>query len=249
MDPFDYDDRWHDEQRQEAEASKWFHDLYYDPVAEAAAGIKRAYRWQPQDPISPYEVLQAQFARKLSQSTIEDLSNELSQQSSNWRARPDEFEHPYAEESTTQRVASVREVNMSRAELLQALADLDNAVGSIRRPPPSFGHNMPPEGIDDDVGAKRELDDLVAAVAELREQANSDRPNSDSVAESQTRLLTFAKTVMSWTGARGTKFVDSVLDSGGKALGTTLVLQVTGILPQVFAAVAAAGRFVAALAH
>lgn len=248
MDSFDYDRRWHSRQEEESDAFQWFHDFYYDPIAEAAAGITRRYRWLPQDAISPYEVLHQQFSRKLSSETIRDVSNELSQQSSNWRARPDEFADGAATPPRRDNLPVRSEEAISRAELLNTIAELEAAIGAIRSPAPSFGHNMPPEGINDDPATKAELDALVAVVADMKAQATSPKPDQASIAGAQTKLLSFSQTVMSWSGARGTKFVDAVLDSGGKALGTAVILQLTGILPQVYAVVSAAGRLLAALA-
>lgn len=249
LDPFDYDRRWHSREDEANTALQWFHDYYYDPTAEAAAGINRRYRWLPQDTISPYEVLQAQFSSKLTSHTISEISEELRIQSSNWRARPDEFPIDFEISQRQSISASDGEEPAARAELLAAIAALEASISSIARPRPLYGHNMPPEGISDESGSTAQLDSLIAAVADMKAHVLSHEADTTPIAKGQVKLLGFTQTVMNWSATRGTKFVDSVLDSGGKAIGTALVLQLTGILPQVYAVVSAAGRLLAALAN
>lgn len=244
----DRDYRWHHRQ-DEADAYRWFHDLYYDPAAEAAAGVERRYRWQPQDTISPYEVLQAQFANKLDRSTISEISTDLSEKSSNWRARPDEFsdlDPPFEARKTSY---GQDKPDKSRSDLLSAIAALEIAIGTLERPPPAFGHNMPPEGILDDPQTCPEVRTLTAILNQMKVQATASIPNTAVVTEQKAKLVGVGQTIMSWGGARGTKFVDAVIDSSGKALGAALVLQLTGILPQIFDVISAATKFATAFSH
>ena len=169
LDPPHRSPYWHDEKQLEAEAYAWFDDLFYDPEAERAAGITRRYRWLPQDTIEPYEVLQSRYGKTMSPWLIRDMSERLSKTSSNWRSRPDEFsnidERPRAHASTIR----PNEVEVEREALLAAIAALEVAVAAIRNPKPLFGHNMPPEGLDDDPVSRQELTNLVVTINQARD--------------------------------------------------------------------------------
>lgn len=240
---------WHNEQQLEAEAYAWFDDLFYDPEAERAAGITRRYRWLPQDTIEPYEVLQSRYGKTMSPWLIRDISERLSETSSNWRSRPDEFtnidERPRAHASTIR----PNEVEVEREALLAAIAALEAAVAAIRNPKPLFGHNMPPEGLDDDAVSRQELTNLVVTINQMKEQAKSPAPDAEAIIEGQGKLSKFAQTAMTWGGGRGTKLTDAMLETSGKALGAALVLKITGILPEVYAVIAAAAKFAGAITH
>lgn len=83
----------------------------------------------------------------------------------------------------------------------------------------------------------------------MREEARAKPPNPQIIAYTQSRLSKFAQTVMTWSSGRGTKFTDAVLETGGKAIGAAVVLKLTAILPEVYAVVAAAAKFVAVIAR
>jgi hypothetical protein len=249
LDPPGRSPYWHDEQQLEAEAYAWFNDLFYDPEAERAAGITRKYRWLPQDTIAPYEVLQSRYGKTMSPWLIRDISERLSETSSNWRSRPDEFTDKNELASPQAATTRPNEIEVEREALLAAIAALEAAVAAIQNPKPLFGHNMPPEGLDDDPVSRKELADLVVTINQMKQQAKSPAPDTQAIIEGQGKLSKFAQTAMTWGGGRGTKFTDAMLETSGKALGAALVLKITGILPDVYAVIAAAAKFVGAITH
>jgi len=180
---------------------------------------------------------------------IRDISERLSEMSSNWRSRPDEFtdndERPTPQASTI----SPNDVEVEREAFLAAIAALESAVAAIQNPKPLFGHNMPPEGLDYDPVSRQELADLVVTINQMKEQAKSPAPDTQAIIEGQSKLSKFAQTAMTWGGGRGTKFTDAMLETSGKAIGAALVLKITGILPEVYAVIAASAKFVGAIAH
>lgn len=243
----DYDDRWEKQRESEERVYKWFNEFFYDPDIDAEQGNSRRYRWLPQDPINPYDVIRDRFKNDLPDSTIRDIANRLNHGSLNWRARPDEF--PDKKQSDLPAFSGLTNVNymLSRQQLLDDIASLKAAIESIRQPSSSFGHNNPPERISGDDAYGPELDKLSTAIAEIETEATSAAPNGAVIAKGQEKLIAFSNAVMTWSGARGTKFVDAILDSGGKALGAALVLQITGILPQIFKVIAASSKLISAM--
>jgi hypothetical protein len=239
------------------EMHRWFQDLYFDPDQERREGVERAYRWLPQDVVDPVDVLTTQFRGTASQRQIEEVAGYFRARSRNWRARPDELppqdnaelNAPARDDHRARSPSRAEKIERISVELLAALTRLEVAVSDVQVPEASFSHNHPPEALADLPATKQDLRELKDAVDALRLQALASAPQRDVVVTQQHTLLSFARKVATWTGERGIKFVDAAMDAGGKAAGAALVLKLTGLLPHVLEAAAAAERLVQALAH
>ena len=215
----------------------WFTDHYYDPDQEKADEIERHYRWLPGDVIDPLEELQIAFGRSVDRHLLQEVADSLVSQSSNWRARPDEIDPELL--GTPAAIGDPVGTRLRilpgdiRRDILDRIAELERAIAILPPESPTFGHNNPPESLEDRPATKADIEALSETLNDIRNQVQASRPDARILEAHRNDLTKWAGKVAAWLGARATKFTDEVMATAGKVVAPIGILAVAGLVPKI----------------
>ncbi|GEM_PF-2619910 len=218
---------------------RWFEEFYFDPIAEEKSGIQRKYRWPSINKVDPFEELSSAFGQRISTAILKEVAKDLSRRSDDWRARPDEFassKHQIGRPAQMGDHLGTRLWVMPedlRLDVLQRIAALEATLAVIQFPPPHFGHNNPPEALDELPATQADVGALQETLHVIRDEIQKGRTTPEALTVHKSTLVKWAKKVASWIGARATKFSDEAASSAGKVAGPTIILAIAGILPKI----------------
>ncbi len=234
----------------------WFQEFYYDPDTEGQYGDRRRYRWPPGDVVDPLTELEYAFEnQRVSRQAKQSAADQLTEISTNWRSRPDEFEDGAEVEIRGRAFAAGDRSGQRlwhdfvevRDDLLSKLDELAKRIDAIECPSAAFGHNNPPEPLADLPASKADIAELKASVLALKDEVVAEKPSSETLERQSGKLIEFTKKILAWSGERGTKLADAALTSAAKVAGPVVALDIFDLLPSIYQVTAATQQFLAML--
>lgn len=133
--------------------------------------------------------------------------------------------------------------SVSRADALAALATLRRQIDEVEREftgVRSIGHNNPPEPMAPVDDRRVAFEAARTDIATLETELAKPVVDQQVVTRHSEGLLKFGVRMTTWIGQRTTKFVDAFL----VALAPAVVLQVTGLMPQLIEALSTVAKSV-----
>ena len=169
----------------------WFRHRYEDPVHrtpyESAEG---GYQYIYGGPYDAREQLGEQFYDLVPESLIDEVANELENESYLWTETPKPEDYGADEDELFVGLGSNDEGKF-RAEVVRRLERLESALADRPNSRGLLGHNNPPEPLDEIADA--DLDELAVAAATIRAELSKAEPDVVSVIAAERVTVRFSE--------------------------------------------------------